>query len=113
MNLLKEYGIKEDPRFVQARKESKRILYFVIFEFIWVYIFGYIGTKTDPNEYSYILGFPSWFFWAFAGAGIIFPIIAIILALKTQDCSLTDEYSKSSNNDSNLDNQNLKTGTDL
>lgn len=90
MSLLKEYGIKEDSRFIQARKESLRIMYLVIFEFIWVYTFGFIGTKTDPSNYSYILGFPTWFFWAFAGAGVLFPILAIILSLKTSDCSLTE-----------------------
>jgi len=100
MNLLKEYGIKEDSRFKQARKEIRRIIYLIVFEFIWVYTFGYIGTRTDPGNYSYVLGFPMWFFWAFAGAGVIFPIIAIILALKTKDCSLTDDI-KNSNMETN------------
>lgn len=90
MSLLKEYGIKEDLRFKQSRREIKRIMYLIAFEFIWVYSFGYFGTKIEPNNYTYILGFPTWFFWAFLGAGILAPSIAIILALKTEDCSLED-----------------------
>lgn len=90
MSLLKEYGIQEDKRFVQARKEVVRIIYLIIFEFIWVFSFAYFGTKTDPNNYSFILGMPAWFFGALAGAGFIFPIIAMILSVKTKDCSLEE-----------------------
>ena len=99
VSLLKEYGIKEDPRFKQSRKESLRIMCLVIFEFIWVYSFGYLGIKVNPNDYSYILGFPMWFFWAFLGAGVIFPIIAIILSIKIKDCSLTEESEYSLDNE--------------
>ncbi len=111
MSLLKEYGIKEDARFKQARKESLRIMYLVIFEFIWVYTFGYIGTKTNPSDYSYIFGFPTWFFWAFAGAGVIFPVVAIILSINIKDCSLTDDI-ELSKSDRKVNVQNTKTGTE-
>ncbi|MFA1820166.1 DUF997 family protein [Virgibacillus oceani] len=112
MSLLKEYGIKEDPRFKQARKESLRIMYLVIFEFIWVFTFAYIGTLSNPNNYSYILGFPIWFFWAFVGAGIVFPLIAIVLSMKTKDCSLTDnaEIPDVKNEDLKVNDKNTKTG---
>lgn len=99
MSLLKEYSVKEDPRFKQTRKEALRILVLVIIETIWVFGFAYWGTKTDPSEYSYILGFPAWYFWAFLGAGVLVPIVSIILGLLIKDCELTDEVTTDENKD--------------
>lgn len=97
MNLLEEYGIEEDPRFKQAKIEAIRILFFIIAETIWVFVCAYVGTKGTPEDYSYILGMPLWYFWAFLGAGIIFPLIAILLGIFTKDCELGNITDKNSN----------------
>lgn len=91
MSLLKEYGIKEDKRFVQAKKEATRVLILVAVETIWVFSFSYLGTKVDPSNYGYIFGFPVWYFWTFLGAAILFPIVGIMLGIFTKDCELTDK----------------------
>lgn len=91
LKLLEEYGIEEDPRFKQARIEAKRIFLLVIIETIWVFGFGYWGTTMDASQYTFIFGFPAWYFWAFLGAGIIFPIASIILGLLIKDCDLKDK----------------------
>src|SRR5690625_2194349 len=91
VSLLKEYGIKEDSRFKRARKEALRIVFLVVVQTIWVFGFAYWGTKTDPEEYTFTLGMPTWYFWAFLGAGVITPVIALILGLMTEDCELTDD----------------------
>ncbi|MCT4564447.1 MAG: YhdT family protein [Maledivibacter sp.] len=45
-------------------KEACITIGLYIFFFIWWYGFAYgLGSK-DPSEYSYVLGFPSWFFYS-------------------------------------------------
>lgn len=55
---------KMKTRFKQADKEALITLglYFVFF--VWWYSFAY-GLGSKPvSEYTYILGFPSWFFYS-------------------------------------------------
>lgn len=99
---MKEYGIKEDPRFKQARKEAKRIFYLVIIETVWVFSFAYWGTTMDASQYTFIWGIPAWYFWAFLGAGIIFPIAALVLGLLIKDCDLTDEGAVAKDDERNV-----------
>lgn len=91
MDLLKEFGIKEDSRFIRARKEAFRILILIIVETCWVFAFVYWGIKADVSQYTYIGGLPMWFFWSLLGIAVIFPIWAVILAIKTEECKLTSE----------------------
>jgi uncharacterized membrane protein YhdT len=102
MNLLEEYGIKEDPRFKQARKETYTILWFVLIETVWVFSFAIWGDVSDPKNYKYVMGVPEWFFWSFLGAGIIFPLIALFLGSRIEDCELTSRKSSQSTIDKNL-----------
>lgn len=45
-------------------KEALITIGLYLFFFIWWYGFAYgLGSK-DPSEYSYVLGFPSWFFYS-------------------------------------------------
>lgn len=45
-------------------KEAFITIGLYVFFFIWWYGFAYgLGSK-DPSEYSYVLGFPSWFFYS-------------------------------------------------
>src|SRR5699024_5892838 len=91
MSLLREYGIKEDKRFVQAKKEALKVLILVAVETIWVFGFSYWGSKEDPSNYTYIWGFPVWYFWTFLGAAILFPVVGMLLGIFTKDCDLEDK----------------------
>lgn len=55
-------NFKEKNR--QINKEAKITVGLYLFFFIWWFVFAYgIGLK-DVSEYTYILGFPSWFFYS-------------------------------------------------
>lgn len=95
MNLLEEYGIKEDTRFIRAKKEAVVIVISALIEVTWAYICGYWGLKTPPENYTYTMGMPSWLFWGLLGAVIIYPIVGILLSLKwIEDCNLEDGTEK-------------------
>lgn len=91
MSLLDEYQITEDPRFVQARKEAWGTFFLVIIETIWVFGFAIWGTMSDPEQYTYFMGVPLWLLWAFLGAGVLFPILAAIYAVRIKDCEITPD----------------------
>ncbi len=59
---MKDYH--DDPRFRIALIEALIGLGLAIINFIIWYGFAYgLGSK-NPNEYTYVLGFPAWFFIA-------------------------------------------------
>lgn len=72
-----EYGFVEDPRYKQCEKEAwYGIILGVVNLVIWG-VAGY-GLGSGPvEEYSYIMGFPAWFFISCI-ANSVFAIIAII-----------------------------------
>lgn len=93
MSLLDEYQITEDPRFVQARKEAWGTFILVIVETVWVFSFAAWGTTSDPSQYTYVLGIPLWLLWAFLGAGIVFPILGAVYAMRLKDCEISADGS--------------------
>jgi uncharacterized membrane protein YhdT len=54
----------KDPRYKIARKEVWIGIGLVIFNFIWWYGFAYGLGSVPANQYSYIFGFPAWFFYS-------------------------------------------------
>lgn len=46
-----------------ARKETFIVIGLYVLFFAWWYVTAY-GFGDDPSEYSYILGFPEWFFYS-------------------------------------------------
>ena len=51
-------------RIRQANREALAALAVYALYFLWWYFSGYgIGDK-DPETYSYVFGFPSWFFYS-------------------------------------------------
>ena len=72
----------EDPRYKQCNKEALMGLGLGILNLIWWFVMGYgLGSKP-PEEYSYIWGFPTWFFFSCIVGGIIFTILAIFMVAK-------------------------------
>lgn len=94
MNLLKEYGIKEDSRFKTAFREAKILALLWLVNSVWIHAWAIWGNSQDPSSYSYILGFPTWYFWAFLGIEIAVPVFGMWFGgKKIKDCSL-DPYGK-------------------
>lgn len=75
-------GFVEDPRYKQCNKEALMGMGLGILNLIWWFAFGYgLGSKP-PEEYTYILGFPAWFFMSCVVGGILFTVLAIIMVTK-------------------------------
>jgi uncharacterized membrane protein YhdT len=75
-------NFEEDPRYRQCNREAIIGLSLGIINLIWWFGFGY-GLGSKPvSEYTYILGFPSWFFMSCIVGGILFSILTIIMINK-------------------------------
>lgn len=72
----------EDPRFKQCNKEALMGLALGILNLIWWFSWGY-GLGSKPiSEYTYILGFPTWFFMSCIVGSVLFSILTIIMVDK-------------------------------
>lgn len=91
---LNEKGFYEDPRYKQCNKEALYGIGLGLANLIWWYVFGY-GLGSKPvDEYSYILGFPTWFFMSSILGSVVFIILTfIIIDNKFEDMPL-DKFSK-------------------
>ncbi|MFJ7825508.1 YhdT family protein [Psychrobacillus sp. NPDC096623] len=81
-----------DPRFKIAHREALIGVVLAIVHFIWWFGFAY-GLGSKPvEEYSYILGFPDWFFYSCIIGFVLVAITVIILAKYVlKDVSLEEE----------------------
>lgn len=81
-DILEEYDIEEDPRYKVANKEAKIGIGLALFYVAWWSIFG-LGLGLRPVEnYTYILGFPDWFFLGPILGWIILTILVIFFVKK-------------------------------
>lgn len=72
----------EDPRYKQCNKEALIGLALGILNLIWWFGWGY-GLGSKPvSEYTYILGFPSWFFMSCIVGSILFSVLTVIMVNK-------------------------------
>ncbi|MFJ7666663.1 YhdT family protein [Lysinibacillus sp. NPDC097195] len=71
----------KDQRFKIAHREALIGIGLVIVNFAIWYGFAYGLGSGDPSKYTYILGFPAWFFYSCIG-GTGFMIVLIWLVLK-------------------------------
>ncbi|QJB57096.1 YhdT family protein [Pseudodesulfovibrio sp. zrk46] len=65
-----------DRRFRQANREALIALVAYGVYFVWWYVFGYGMGDTDPDTYSYVFGFPAWFFYSCIAG---YPVITVLL----------------------------------
>lgn len=79
---MKSKKIVEDPRFKQCNKEAIMGLGLGIVNLIWWFGWGYGLGKKPVSEYTYILGFPTWFFMSCIVGGILFSILTVIMINK-------------------------------
>lgn len=84
-----------DQRFRIANREAFIGVGLVIINFAIWFGFAYGLGSTDPENYTYVLGFPAWFFYS-TMAGTIFMIALIIFVLKRyfKDVPFDDEEEK-------------------
>lgn len=74
--------MKEDPRYKQCNKEALICILLGVANFIWWFAWGYGLGNKDPEEYSFVLGFPLWFFMSSILGAVIFSLLAVILVKK-------------------------------
>lgn len=87
---MKDYH--DDPRFRIAHREVLIGLGLAIINFIIWYGFAYgLGSK-NPNEYTYVLGFPAWFFYScIVGFIVMVILLSLVVRFVFQDISLDEE----------------------
>ncbi|ERN53676.1 MULTISPECIES: YhdT family protein [Alkalihalophilus] len=70
-----------DPRFKIANREALIGVGLVLFNFIWWFGFAYGLGSRPVEEYSYIFGLPSWFFYSCV-VGFLIMVVLVIVAVK-------------------------------
>lgn len=79
--MTKEMG--SDRRFPQADREAWITLALYGLYFVWWYICAYGLGGGDPESYSYVFGFPAWFFY---GCVLGYPVLTLLLWLVVRCC---------------------------
>ncbi|MDV2683620.1 YhdT family protein [Alkalihalophilus lindianensis] len=70
-----------DPRFKIANREALIGVGLVLFNFIWWFGFAYGLGSRSVEEYSYIFGLPSWFFYSCV-VGFLIMVVLVIVVVK-------------------------------
>ena len=65
-------------RFAQANKEALITLGLYAVYFVWWYACAYGLGSGDPADYTYVLGFPAWFFYSCIAG---YPLLTLALWL--------------------------------
>ncbi|SDJ23662.1 YhdT family protein [Salimicrobium halophilum] len=70
---------KQDHRFRIANREALIGIGLAVINFLWWFGFAYgLGSKP-PEEYSYILGLPAWFFMSCVGGFLLMSVLVIFV----------------------------------
>ncbi len=72
----------EDPRYKQCNREALMGAGLGIANLIWWFGWGYGLGSGSPSEYTYIMGFPAWFFMSSIVGAILFTVLAVIMVSK-------------------------------
>lgn len=95
MSSEKQYTYKPDPRFKIAHREAFIGIGLAIFNFIWWYGFAYGLGSRPPEEYTYILGLPDWFFYScVVGFILMSALIIVITKFVLKEVPLDAEYTE-------------------
>ncbi|MGG0658536.1 YhdT family protein [Rummeliibacillus pycnus] len=70
-----------DKRFKVANREAIIGIVLVIINFAIWFGFAYGLGSGDPKDYTYVFGFPAWFFYSCI-AGTLFMIVLIFVVIK-------------------------------
>ncbi len=70
---------REDPRYRQANREALFGLLLFILNFVWWFACAYGPGSRPVHEYTYILGFPAWFFYSAILGYVVFTALAWLM----------------------------------
>lgn len=65
-----------NKRYRQADREALITLGMYAFFFLWWTLFAFGLGSGDPEDYSYVLGMPAWFFYSCV---LGYPVICVVL----------------------------------
>ncbi|WP_102346272.1 YhdT family protein [Bacillus sp. Marseille-P3661] len=84
-----------DQRFKIANREALIGIGLVLFNFVWWFAFAYgLGSK-EPSSYTYVFGFPAWFFYSCVMGVVVMSILVfIIVKVFFVDVPFSDEELK-------------------
>ncbi|WP_416150385.1 YhdT family protein [Salipaludibacillus sp. HK11] len=81
-----------ERRFKIAHREAWIGVSLAVINILWWYGFAYTLGSKPPEEYTYIFGFPAWFFWScIAGFAVMVMLVMIVVKFVLVDMSLEDE----------------------
>jgi len=81
-----------ERRFKIAHREAWIGVLLAVINIIWWYGFAYTLGSKPPEEYTYILGFPAWFFWScIVGFVVMVILVYIVVKFVLVDVSLEDD----------------------
>lgn len=63
----------------QLKKEMYLTILVYVGYFLWWYYFAYIYPPKNPEEYTYILGFPAWFFYSTILGYILLNVVVYLI----------------------------------
>ncbi|WP_257348160.1 YhdT family protein [Pseudalkalibacillus decolorationis] len=75
----KKSKIHEDRRFRISNREALMGIGLAMINFIWWYAFAYGLGGKPVKDYTFILGFPSWFFYSCVLGFVVFSILVYIM----------------------------------
>lgn len=82
----------KDKRYRIANREALIGVGLVVLNFALWYGFAYGMGGGDPKDYTYILGFPAWFFYScMATTVLMLVLIGILLKVVFKEVPLDDE----------------------
>lgn len=86
-------------RYKQANKEALITLGLYLFFFSWWTIFAFWLGSGDPEDYTYVLGLPAWFFYScVVGYLLITLVLWLVLRLFFKEVDLDSATSCSPEN---------------
>ncbi|CAM4243740.1 sodium:pantothenate symporter [Bacillus manliponensis] len=82
----------EDPRFRIAHREAWMGLGLVIINFIIWFGFAYGLGSQNPAHYTYVFGFPAWFFYScIVGFFVMISLVTLVVRFVFQDIPLDEQ----------------------
>ncbi|MFB4167952.1 MULTISPECIES: YhdT family protein [unclassified Virgibacillus] len=80
---MRDYQVQDnDYRYKIANREALIGVGLVIFNFVWWFAFAYGLGGKDPSEYSYVMGFPAWFFYSCVLGFVVMAVLVTVIVKK-------------------------------
>ncbi|HLR63390.1 MAG TPA: YhdT family protein [Lentibacillus sp.] len=89
---MKDNHFNDDWRLKVANREAVVGCVLAAINILWWFGFAYgLGSKP-PEEYTYVLGFPAWFFWScIVGYLVMVVLVFIVVKFVLKEVPLDDE----------------------